>query len=177
VTAVDTKTMMATGHFPLGDKGGCNGLALDAKNKVLFAACARSGNPLDRTKPMMVVLSAQDGKVLANLPLAGASDGAAFNPATLEAFSAHGNGTMTIVKETTPTTFEVEQNLDTMNGARVITFDSKTNRVLTMAQEFGAPAAPPAAAPAAPGAPPAPARGGGRGAVVPGSFTILAIGK
>ena len=180
VTAVDTKTMMATAHFPLGDKGGCNGLALDVKNSVLFAACARSGNPLDRTKPMMVVLSAKDGKVLANLPLAGSSDGAAFNPATNEAFSAHGNGTMTIVKETSPTTFEVEQNLDTMNGARVITFDSKTGRMLTMAQEFGAPAAPPATAPPAPGAAgaaPGPARGGGRGAVVPGSFTILAIGK
>jgi DNA-binding beta-propeller fold protein YncE len=176
VTAVDTKTMKATAHFPLGDKGGCNGLALDAKNQVLFAACARSGNPLDRTKPMMVVLSAKDGKVLANLPLAGASDGAAFNPATMEAFSAHGNGTMTIVKEVNPTTFEVEQNLDTMNGARPITFDSKTNRVLTMAQEFGAPAVPPAAPAGGAGAAPGPARGG-RGAVVPGSFTILAIGK
>ena len=179
VTAVDVKTMKATAHYPLGDKGGCNGLALDAKNSVLFAACARSGIPLDRTKPMMVVLSAKDGKVLANLPLAGASDGAAFNPSTMEAFSAHGNGTLTIVKETNPTTFEVEQNLDTMNGARVITFDSKTNRVLTMAQEFGTPAAPAAPAGPAPaaGATPAPARGGGRGAVVPGSFTILAIGK
>ena len=133
----------------------------------------------EKGKPMMVVLSAKDGKVLANLPLAGASDGAAFNPSTMEAFSAHGNGTLTIVKETSPTTFEVEQNLDTMNGARVITFDSKTNRVLTMAQEFGTPAAPAAPAGPAPaaGATPAPARGGGRGAVVPGSFTILAIGK
>ena len=178
VTAVDAKTMKATAHYPLGDNGGCNGLALDAKNKVLFAACARSGNPLDRTKPMMVVLSAADGKVLTSLPLAGASDGAAFNPSTMEAFSAHGNGTMTIVKETSPTAFVVEQNLDTMNGARVITFDSKTNRVLTMAQEFGAPAAPAAPAGGAPagGAAPGPARGG-RGAVVPGSFTILAIGR
>jgi DNA-binding beta-propeller fold protein YncE len=179
VTVVDEKTMKTMAHYPLGAAGGCNGLALDAKNSVLFAACARSGNPLDRTKPMMVVLGAKDGKVLANLPLAGSSDGAAFNPATLEAFSTHGNGTLTIVKETSPTTFEVEQNLDTMNGARVVTFDSKTNRVLTMAQEFGAPAAPaapPSPAPAG-GAAPAAARGGGRGAVVPGSFTILAIGK
>src|SRR5216117_2591578 len=38
VTAIDAKTMKATGHFPLGDKGGCNGLAFDAKNRVLFAA-------------------------------------------------------------------------------------------------------------------------------------------
>ena len=50
VTAVDTKTMKATAHYPLGDKGGCNGLALDAKIRCLFAACARSGNPLDRAE-------------------------------------------------------------------------------------------------------------------------------
>lgn len=176
VTAVDAKTMKATAHYPLGDKGGCNGLALDAKNGVLFAACGRSGNPLDRTKPMMVVLSAKDGKVLASLPLAGSSDGAAFNPSTMEAFSTQGNGTLTVIKETSPTTFKLEQNLETMNGARTITFDSKTNRILTMAQEFGAPAAPPVV-PAGGAVPaPGPARGG-RGAVVPGSFTILAIGK
>ena len=180
VTAVDVKTMKATAHYPLGDKGGCNGLALDAKNSVLFAACARSGNPLGiRRKPMMVILSAKDGKVLANLPLAGASDGAAFNPATMEAFSAHGNGTLTIVKETSPTTFEVEQNLQTMNGARMITFDSKTNRVLTMAQEFGARRPRPHRQVRRLQPVPRPRlhAGGGRGAVVPVSFTILAIGK
>jgi hypothetical protein len=74
--------------------------ALDGKNQVLFAACGRSGNPpAQPAKPMMVVLNAKDGKILANLPLAGGSDGAVFNPATMEVFSTHGNGTMTIVKE------------------------------------------------------------------------------
>jgi len=165
VTAVDVKTMKATAHFPLGDKGSCNGLALDVKSKVLFAACARSGNPLTNA-PMMVVLSAADGKILANLPLAGGSDGAAFNPETMEAFSTHGNGTLTVVKEKGPTSFEVEQNLQTMNGARTVTFDSKTQHILTMSVERG------------PAPPPPP--GGGRaaqGAAVPGSFTILMIGK
>ncbi len=117
--------MKAVAHYPLGDKGACNGLALDAVHRVLFAACARSGNPpATPPQPMMVVLSATDGKILANLPLAGGSDGAVFNPADLEAFSTQGNGTLTIVKETSPTSFEVEQNLQTMNGARTIAFDS-----------------------------------------------------
>jgi hypothetical protein len=43
---------------------------------------------------------------------------------------------------TSPTSFEVEQNLQTMNGARTITFDSKTDHILTMSQERG-PAPPP----------------------------------
>jgi DNA-binding beta-propeller fold protein YncE len=167
VTAVDVKTMKATGHFPLGDRGGCNGLALDMKNRVLFAACARSGNPpAQPPQPMMVVLRADNGTILASLPLAGGSDGAVFNPKTMEAFSSHGNGTLTIVKEKSPTSFEVEQNLQTMNGARTVTFDSKTEHLFTMSDERG------------PAPPPPP--GGGRGPrapAIPGTFTILMIGK
>jgi len=167
VTAVDAKTMKAVAHYPFGDKGRCNGLALDAKNHVLFAACGNSGNPpAQPPQPMMVVLSATDGKILANLPLAGGSDGAAFNPSTMEAFSTHGNGTLTVVKEKNPSSFEVEQNLETMNGARTIAFDSKTNHIFTMSQERGP-------------APPPPADGGRPrfAPPVPGSFTILMIGK
>ena len=169
VTAVDVKTMKAVAHYPLGDKGRCNGLALDAKNHVLFAACANSGDPPSQPpQPMMVILSASDGKIITSLPLAGGSDGAVFNPATMEAFSTHGNGTLTVVKEKSPTSFEVEQNLETMSGARTIAFDSKTNHILTMSQERGPAPAPP------------PPPGGGRppqGTPVPGSFTILMIGK
>lgn len=167
ITAVDVKTMKAVAHYPIGDKGRCNGLALDTKNHVLFAACANSGNPPEQPpRPMMVILRAEDGKILTSLPLAGGSDGAVFNPSTMEAFSTHGNGTLTIVKEKSPTSFEVEQNLQTMNGARTITLDEKTNHIFTMSQERG------------PAPPPPP--GGGRGpqgTPVPGSFTILMIGK
>jgi hypothetical protein len=50
---------------------------------VLFAACRLSGNPPVQPPPMMVILSATDGKILANVPLAGGSDGAVFNPKTM----------------------------------------------------------------------------------------------
>jgi DNA-binding beta-propeller fold protein YncE len=167
VAVVDVKTMKKTAYYPFPDIGGCNGLALDVKNHILFAACAQSGNPpAQPAQPMMVVLSATDGKILTTLPLGGGSDGAVFNPATMEAFSTNGNGTLTVVKENSPTSFVVEQNLQTMVGARTIAFDSKTNHILTMSLERGP-------------APPPPA-GGGRGPqapAIPGSFTILVIGK
>jgi hypothetical protein len=74
ITAVDVNTMKPVAHYPLGDKGRCNGLALDAKNRVLFAACANSGNPPSQPpQPMMVILSATDGKIITSLPLAGGS--------------------------------------------------------------------------------------------------------
>jgi DNA-binding beta-propeller fold protein YncE len=179
VAVVDAKTMKVTAHYEFGDKGSrCNGLALDLKNHVLFAACGQSGMPVATPpQPMMVILNAQDGKIITSLPLAGGSDGAVFNPATMEAFSSHGNGTMTIVKENSPTSFEVEQNLQTMTGAKTLTLDSKTNHVLTMAAEYGPPPAP--VTPPAGEAPPQGrgGRGPARGPMVPDSFSILAVGR
>jgi DNA-binding beta-propeller fold protein YncE len=178
VAVVDAKTMTVTAHYDLGDKGsGLAGLAMDVKNQILFVACRNSGAPpAQPAEPKMVILSAKDGKILTVLPLAGGSDGAAFNPSTMEAFSTHGNGTLTVVKETSPTTFEVEQNLDTMVGAKTLTLDTKTNRIVTMAAEYGPPPPPPPA-----GTPVPEGRGRGRGPargpMLPDSFSILVVGK
>jgi DNA-binding beta-propeller fold protein YncE len=166
VAVIDEKAMKTTAHYPLGDIGRCNGLAIDAKNNVLFAACAQGRTPGQAPQPTMVILSATDGRILTTLPLAGSSDGAVFNPATMEAFSSHGNGTLTVVKEKSPTSFEVEQNLETMNGARTLSLDTNTGHIFVMSVERGP-------------APPPPA-GGGRGGqapAIPGSFTIVMVGK
>ena len=194
VAVVDVKTMKVMKTYPFGDNGGCNGLAIDRKNQILFAACSAVGaapargtpgqpapagpppTPDPNAKPpqTFVILRAKDGTILARLPLAGSSDGATFNPATMEAFSTQGNGTMTIVKEKGPTSFEVEQDLKTWpsNGARTIAFDSKTGHLFAMASETGPPPPPPP-----PGTTPPPGgRGFGRGAAIPGSFTIIMVG-
>jgi hypothetical protein len=193
VAVIDAKTMKLTATYPLGDNGQCKGLAIDLKNQILFAACAAVGpapargtpgqpapagpptTPDPNAKPpqAFVILSAKDGKILARLPLAGNSDGAVFNPATMEAFSSQGNGTMTIIKEESPTSFEVVQDLKTwpFNGARTLAFDSKTGHLFAMASE----PAPPPPPPPAGTTPPAGGRGGGRGSI-PGSFTIIMIG-
>jgi hypothetical protein len=164
IAVVDAKTMMVTAHYDLTGSGGtCAGLAMDAKNNILFAACRMPAN--------MVILSATDGKIITTLPINGGTDGALFNPNTMEAFSSHSDGTLVVIKENSPTSFAVEQVVQTMPGARTSTLDSKTNRVITMASETSPPPAP------APGAPAPSGRGGGRGQVVPGSFSIIVVGK
>jgi hypothetical protein len=176
IAVVDAKTMAVTAHYDIAGKGGGpGGLALDVKNSILFASCH---NPAT-----MVILSATDGKILATLPIEGGTDGAGFNPNTMEAFSSAGNGTVTIIKESSPSSFAVEQIVQTMNGARTMTVDTKNNRVLTMSLEYGpppppaaAPATPPAGVPGASGGGRGRGRGPGRGPVVPDSFTILAVG-
>jgi len=164
IAVVDAKTMMVTGHYDLTGSGGtCAGLAIDAKNNILFAACRMPAN--------MVILSAKDGKIITTLPINGGTDGALFNLNTMEAFSSHGDGTLVVVKENSPTSFAVEQVVQTMTGARTSTLDSKTNRVITMASETVPSPAP------APGTPAPGGRGGGRGQIVPGSFSIIVVGR
>src|ERR1017187_1858251 len=90
VAVVDAKTLTVTGHYELGDKGGTPaGLAFDVKNHILFVACRKPAN--------MVMLNADDGKFIAALPLGAGTDGAVFNPATMEAFSSQGDGTLTVI--------------------------------------------------------------------------------
>jgi YVTN family beta-propeller protein len=159
IAVVDTKTLMVTAHYDLTGKGGtCAGLAFDVKNHILFAAC--------RNPATMVILNADDGKIITTLPIGTGTDGAGFNPNTMEAFSSQGDGTLTLIKENSPTSFVVEQTVQTMVGARTSTLDSKTNRIILIAAEFGAPTPP-----AQPGG------RAGRGPLVPDSFSILVVGK
>jgi len=167
IAAVDTKALKVTATYGLeGKGGGPGGLAFDPKNRILFSSC--------HTPATMVILNADTGKVLDALPIGTGTDGATFNPNTMEAFSSNGDGTLTVIKEQSPTKFVVEQNVATMRGAKTLTLDSKTDRVLMIAAETAPAPAPPADAPKDA------QKGGGRGrggAMVPDSFTIVVVGS
>jgi DNA-binding beta-propeller fold protein YncE len=153
IAAVDAKTLKVTAHYDLAGKGGGpGGLALDEKHHILFAACHEPAT--------MVILNAEDGKVITTLPIGKGVDGAGFNPHTMEAFSSQGDGTLTVIKENSPSSFEVEQNVQTRPGARTMTVDTMTNQIFLITGEF---------------APPAP--GQRRGPMVPDSFSIIVVGK
>jgi hypothetical protein len=162
IAVVDAKNLTVTTHYDLSSKGtGGSGLAFDAQNRVLFAYYRQPS-------PMVVIVNADNGNIINTLPTGMGVDTVAFNPATMEAISAEGGGSMTFIKENSPTSFVVEQTLQTMVGAKTLALDTKTNRLLTMAAEFGPPP---------PDAPPGPAGRPARGPMLPGSFSILMVGK
>jgi hypothetical protein len=120
----------------------------------------------------------------------------------MEAFSSQGDGTLTVIKENSPTDFVVEQSVKTPVRAKTITLDTKTGHLLLITAEYGPAPAPPAPeaapAPPTPGSP-APPTAGGPGAagrpggpggpggsggfrgprapMIPGSFEIVVVGK
>jgi DNA-binding beta-propeller fold protein YncE len=165
IAVVDVKTLKVLTKYDLGDSAGePGGLALDVKNHILFAMCA---NP-----SVCVVVNADDGKVLKTLPIGNGTDGGAFNASTMEAFSSQRDGTLTVIKESSPTSFAVEQTVQTKAGCKTLSLDAKNNRVVLICTER---------MPQRAGAPPetnAPAggqrRGGGRGG--PGNLDVLWVG-
>jgi DNA-binding beta-propeller fold protein YncE len=158
IAVVDTKEMKTTGTISLAGKGdGCTGLAIDKKNGILFASCNEPN--------VMVMVDAKTQKVITTVPIGKGTDGATFNPATMEAFSFQGDGTLTVVKETSPTNFVVEQTLEVPKRARTITLDAKTGHVLSHTAEYGpAPAPQPGQRPTRP-------------PMLPDSYQILVVGK
>jgi DNA-binding beta-propeller fold protein YncE len=169
IAVIDATTMKMIGKYDISSKSGeCAGLALDAKNNILFAACRKNND--------MVILSATDGHIIADLPIGQGCDGATFNPATMEAFSSQGDGTLTVIKENSPTSFTVEQTVATPVRAKTITLDTKTGHLLLITAEYG-PVPTPPAAPASTPASPAPGPRGPRAPMIPGSFEIVVVGK
>ena len=162
IAVVDAKNLKVTAHYDVSSKGSHgSGLAVDAKNHILFAYYREPS-------PTVVIVDARNGNIITTLPTGMGVDTVAFNPATMEAISAEYAGTMTFIKESSQTTFAVEQTLQTMAGAKTLALDTKTNRLFTMAAEFGPP--PPDAKPGPAGRPP-------RGPMIEGSFSILMVGQ
>ena len=173
IAVIDAKTLKVTGHFDLGEKGnGPAGLAIDTKNHILFAMC-RGGNS---GTPTCVILSAIDGKIITTLPLAGSSDGGGFNPRTMEAFSSHGNGTLSVIKEVSPTEFVVLETVQTKAGGKTCTVDTKTDRVIVITREAD-PAAAAAAPVPAPAVPPDGAKKGRGGNNGPQILDVMFFGR
>jgi DNA-binding beta-propeller fold protein YncE len=163
IAVVDAKKLTVTKHLDLSSKGvdAGSGLSLDAKNHVLFSYWRLP-------TPVVLIVNAENGNIITSFPTDLNVDTVGFNPATMEAISTAGGGSMIFIKENSPTSFEVEQRLKTMVGARNMVLDTKTNHVVSMAFEYGPL---PADAPA-----PVPGRMA-LGPPLPGSFTLLMVGK
>jgi DNA-binding beta-propeller fold protein YncE len=104
------------------------GLALDAKNRRLFAGCANK---------KMAIVDADSGKVLATPDIGEGCDGTAFDPGRGYAFASAHDGTLTVIHEDGPNKFIVAQMVITQKSARTVTLDPKTHQVFTVAADVG----------------------------------------
>jgi DNA-binding beta-propeller fold protein YncE len=165
VVEFDARSFRVLNRWSLAPGTRPTGLALDPQNRRLFSVCGGSQT--------MVVLDADNGKVLARLPIGRGSDGCVYDPERGLAFSSNGgDGTLTVVREESPGRFGVVATIPTQPSARTMALDPKTHRIYLSAATYG---------PSPEGNTKAKAAPVGKGAgrrrnTVPGSFVVLVVG-
>lgn len=149
IAVVNTKTMKVIDHWSTEPGGGPTGMAIDREKGVLFIGC--------RKPAKMIVMSTKDGKVLADLPIGPGVDATKFDRGN--AFASCADGTLTVVRETSPGKYEVVQTVKTAPGARTMGVDANTGKIYLAAADLE---------PQSPGQK-------GRPKPVPGTFKIIVV--
>jgi len=153
IKVIDTKTYEVAKTYKTGRGEEPSGLAIDTKTKRLFAGCDNK---------LLVVLNAENGKVVAELPIGDGCDGEVFDDDQKLIFSANGEGTLTAIKEVNKDKFEVVENIPTQKSARTLCLDPETHQIFLPAAEF---------------LPQTAEEKGKRPGMKPGTFKVLVVGK
>ncbi len=127
ISVINSITMKVEKNWSLAPGEEPSGLALDNVNHRLFAVCSNK---------LMMVMDAQTGKMIAQLPIGDRCDGVAFDPGKKRAYSSNGEGTMTVVQQENKDSYNVLENFPTQNGARTIALDKRTGSLYLPAAEF-----------------------------------------
>ncbi|MGH9716866.1 MAG: YncE family protein [Candidatus Acidiferrales bacterium] len=121
IIEIDSRTMKITHRWPLAPGEHPSGLAIDAKHHILFSGCRNQ---------KMVIMDADNGKILATEPIGVGVDATRFDPGTDYAFASNGfTPSLTVVHEDSPAKFHVVEDVKTELGARTMALDPKTHDI------------------------------------------------
>jgi DNA-binding beta-propeller fold protein YncE len=147
VAVVDLKQRKAIARWPVAPGGSPVGMSMDETKKLLFIGC--------RNPQKLIVMSAENGKVLAALPIGSGVDATKVNGK--QAFASCRDGKLEIASETAPGKFEIVQTVETPEGARTMAVDPSDETVFLPTAEME------------------PAQAGSRPSPKPGTFKIVVV--
>ena len=149
VAVVDIKAKKVVSRWPVAPGGAPVGMSMDTKKRRLFIGC--------RKPAKMIVMSADDGKILADLPIGEGVD--ATKVLENQAFASCRDGSLAVAGETSPGKFEIVQTVKTPTGARTMGVDPGTHKIYLPTAEFEE------------------GKAGGRPSVKPGTFMVVVVGR
>jgi YVTN family beta-propeller protein len=153
IAVVSAKTWTVEKRYKTGPGESPSGLAIDTKTKRLFAGCDNK---------VLVVLNAENGKVVKELPIGDGCDGVVFDNGNKNIYSSNGEGTLTVINEKSANEYKVLEQAPTQKGARTLAVDEKTHLVYLPTADF---------------VPATGEAGTKRRGTLPGTFRILVVGK
>jgi YVTN family beta-propeller protein len=157
VVAIDSKTLEVKSRWPVAPAGTPTALAMDQEHRRLFAS--------GRNPQKLVILDADNGKVVQSFPISAGADANIFEPETGLIFVSTREGNVHIFHEDAPDKYSEVQTVKTELGAKTMALDSKTHNLYLTTADFGPPPAPTAERPHPNPAP------------IPGTFHLLIYGR
>jgi YVTN family beta-propeller protein len=156
IVRLNAKSITITAVWPLTGCDGPSGLAIDTRGHRLFSVCGNKH---------MAVTDSKTGNSLATPTIGEGPDAAGWDATHKLAFSSNGrSGTLTVIDAASPT-YPVLEELPAQAGARTMAYDAAADRIYLVTAEFG------------PRPNPTPDNPHPRPTIVPGSFTVLVIGR
>lgn len=129
VIRIDARQRKITGEW---SPAGCvlpTGLAYDSKTQRVFVSCRGD-------KPILAVLDASTGKVVASPTIGHGSDGVVFDAQAHRIYSSNGfDGTLVVIDQVDANTYELSEAITTRPYARTMALDPKTKKVYLVTAE------------------------------------------
>ena len=152
IVKIDVQNLKLIAHWSIQPVEEPTGLAIDIKNKRLFAAGEKK----------MIVVNYENGKTITTIPIGEGCDGLVFDNNKKLIFTSNGEGTASIIKQIDANKYQLIENVKTQKSARTLAIDETTGNVFLPAAKFEA---------QAPGV-----TENKRTPVIPGSFQIMVLG-
>lgn len=134
VVVIDTRSLTLKARWPVAPEGQAVALAIDTKTRRLFSA--------GRNPQFLVLMNADDGKVIQSLPISAGVDAVVFEPETGLVFVSTREGMVHIFHEDSADKLSEVQTVKTEYGAKTMGLDPKTHRIYLSTSDFDPPAAP-----------------------------------
>lgn len=168
IVDIDTKTLKVVNSWPLAPCDGPSGVAMDTKTRRIFIGCHGGGT---EGNGLLAVFDPDSGKVVTTMNLGGrGNDAARFDPGLKYVYASQGEGDITIYHEDSPDKYTTVGSVKTEQGARTMECDTTTHTLYSVTAKFGPPPPPDPNASTEGGR-----RGGRRGPMIAGSFSLLVV--
>ena len=148
VAVVDLKARKVLAHWPVAPGGSPVGMSIDTAKHRIFVGC--------RKPQKLIVMSTDDGKVIADLPIAAGVDATHWDGHA--AFASTREGKLSVAEEKGGK-WEIVQTVSTGLGTKTMDIDTAAHKIFLPTAEFEE------------------AKAGERPKAKPGSFTVVVVGR
>lgn len=126
VAVVDIRARKVIARWPVAPGGTPVGMSMDRKKRLLFIGC--------RNPQKFIVMNADNGKVLADLPIGAGVDATRIDGH--QAFASCRDGKLEVAAETAPGKYGIQQTVTIPVGARTMDIDAADHKIYLPTAEF-----------------------------------------